>query len=58
MGVKRPTAETYEKYLYKFFLKDIPTLQCAKAGKPSYEHVSKNAPKYQCQYTDFDRHLF
>ncbi|XP_055296529.1 NPC intracellular cholesterol transporter 1 homolog 1b [Sitodiplosis mosellana] len=33
--IKRPSVETFEKYL-PFFLQDIPDSFCAKAGKPAY----------------------
>ncbi|XP_031627932.1 NPC intracellular cholesterol transporter 1 homolog 1b [Contarinia nasturtii] len=39
LGVKRPNVETFEQFLVKFFLKDIPTANCAKAGKPSYANA-------------------
>lgn len=37
--VKRPTSETYHKYL-SFFLSDVPDPQCAKAGKAAYSNVN------------------
>lgn len=37
-GVKRPTTETFDKYL-SFFLKDLPDPNCAKGGKPAYSSV-------------------
>lgn len=37
-GIKRPTKETFDKYL-AFFLKDIPDESCAKAGKAAYSSV-------------------
>ena len=37
-GVKRPTIETFNKYL-PYFLMDIPDAQCAKAGKAAYSSV-------------------
>lgn len=44
LGVKRPTVETYEKYL-SFFLKDIPDVNCAKAGKAAYSNVGNVSTK-------------
>lgn len=40
LGVKRPTEETYNKYL-PFFLEDIPDPNCAKAGKAAYSNVRR-----------------
>lgn len=37
-GVKRPTKDTYDKFL-SFFLSDIPDVNCAKAGKAAYSNV-------------------
>lgn len=37
-GVKRPTPETFDKFL-PVFLQDIPDTNCAKAGKPAYSSV-------------------
>lgn len=39
MGYKRPNAETFQKYV-PFFLNDLPSADCAKAGRPSYAAVN------------------
>lgn len=53
-GVKRPKADTFDRYI-PVFLQDIPTENCAKAGKPAYSNVRFNPlrMKYQTKYSIF-----
>lgn len=40
--VKRPTKDTFNRYL-PFFFEDLPTDNCAKAGRAAYSQVSEDA---------------
>lgn len=45
MTTKRPTPDTFDKYI-SFFLNDIPTDTCAKAGRPAYAQVLMSHPHH------------